>query len=440
VAARLARLLAERTQAPRVAVNPAAVKAVSRDLGFALSEEQESVLHVLAGEKVAVLTGGPGTGKTATTRAVIRLFQQANLRVLLAAPTGRAAKRLSETTGEDACTIHRLLEYKPVNSKFDRNEDNPLDADLLVIDEMSMVDNILMHHLLKAVRTSTRMLLVGDADQLPSVGAGNILRDLIASERIATIRLHRIFRQEAGSSIIENAHRINAGEMPHLSAKPEHGANFFFFNAPEPEAIRDTVLDLCTHRIREKFGFDPMTQVQVLTPMYRGMVGVDHLNEALQNKLNPGRDVPCGNRSFRVGDRVMQIKNNYDKEVYNGDVGLVRRIEPQENALFVQFPDQPVKYDFKELDQLVLAYAITVHKSQGSEYPAVVLPMTTHHFPMLQRNLLYTAVTRARDLVVIAGSHKAVAIAVKNNKIEERYTALGERLKRALDDSGLFKV
>jgi len=438
VADKLARLVAARDKGARIPVNAATLKAVSRDLGFTLSEEQESVLHMLAGEKVAVLTGGPGTGKTATTRAVIRLFQQAHLRVLLAAPTGRAAKRLAETTGEEARTIHRLLEYKPGNSKFDRNEDNPLEADLLIIDEMSMVDNILMHHLLKAVKLTTTLLLVGDADQLPSVGAGNILRDLIAAERIATVRLSRIFRQEAGSTIIDNAHRINAGEMPHLTAKPGDGANFFFFNAKEPESIRDTLVDLCTRRIPEKFHYDPMTQVQVLTPMYRGLVGVDHLNEVLQNKLNPGKDVPCGNRSFRIGDRVMQIKNNYDKEVYNGDVGLVLRIEPQESILFIQFPDQSVKYEFKELDQLVLAYAITVHKSQGSEYPVVVLPLTTHHFPMLQRNMVYTAVTRARDLVVVVGAHKAVAIAVKNNKIEERYTALGERLKKALDDHGLF--
>ena len=438
VATRMAALIAAGTGGKTGPLTADERRSVERGLGFALSGEQRRVMDVLAQEKVVVLTGGPGTGKTVTTKAVIRLFKLRGFRVLLAAPTGRAAKRLSEATQAPACTIHRLLEYKPMNSSFERNEENPLEADLVILDEISMMDTLLMHHFLKAVKTHTRLLLIGDVDQLPSVGAGNILRDLIASERVATVRLSRIFRQQQGSSIIDNAHRINCGDMPSLKAQGPD-SNFFFFNKNDPEEALAQILDLCTKRIPKKFRYNPIRDIQVISPMYRGVVGVDNLNKMLQQELNPARDVTCGNHTYRLGDRVMQIKNNYDKEVYNGDVGLVRHINVDANKLFVEFPEHRVEYLFSELDQVVLAYAITVHKSQGTEYPVVVVPMTTHHYPMLQRNLVYTAITRARDMVVIVGAAKAIAIAVKNNKIEERYTALAERIQAALDDKDLFR-
>ncbi|HOX28770.1 MAG TPA: ATP-dependent RecD-like DNA helicase, partial [bacterium] len=405
-------------------------------LGFSLSPKQISVINVICGEKTVILTGGPGTGKTVSTRAVIHIFEKNGYRVLLAAPTGRAAKRMTEATGKPSCTIHRLLEYNPRMNIFGKDNDNPLECDLLVVDEMSMVDVMLMYHLLKAVKHHTRLLLVGDADQLPSVGPGNVLRDLISSGAVPTVRLDTIYRQDSGSTIVNNAHLINQGEMPMMAG--DKNGNFFFSQQEDAESALDVMLRICTERLPRQFGLDPRHDIQTISPMYRGPLGVDNLNSVLQNKMNPGKDVVCGGKGFRLGDRVMQIKNNYEKEVFNGDIGFVRSIDIAAGELTVDYETRLVKYGFNEADQLVLAYAITVHKSQGSEYQAVVMPVTTQHYTMLQRNLLYTAITRAKRLVVLVGTKKAIAIAVKNNKIEERFTSLGERLITEMEKRTLF--
>jgi exodeoxyribonuclease V alpha subunit len=308
---------------------------------------------------------------------------------------------------------------------------------LLIVDETSMVDIMLMHYMLRALRDNSRLLLVGDADQLPSVGAGNVLRELVGCDMVPVVRLNRIFRQDEESSIVFNAHRINRGEMPVLTKK--HGSSFHFVEKDEPMEVQSMLLNLCTKFIPEKFGFRTLEDIQVLSPMYRGPVGVDSLNDVLQDRLNPNPPVACGGRTFRIDDKVMQTKNNYDKEAFNGDIGTVTRIDLENRALIVKYPEHEVSYDFNDLDQVVMAYAITVHKSQGNEYPVVVIPITTQHYPMLQRNLLYTAITRARELVVLVGSKRAIAIAVKNNRIEERYSALGKRLTRELASGpGLF--
>ncbi|MFH1538958.1 MAG: ATP-dependent RecD-like DNA helicase [bacterium] len=396
-----------------------------KSTGFTLDDEQFMALEVLASEKVVILTGGPGTGKTVTTRGVIQMFERAEKKVLLAAPTGRAAKRLSEATGSPAKTIHRLLEFNPKVGGFVRDAGNPLDADLIILDEVSMMDLWLFHHFLRAVQPRTRLLLVGDVDQLPSVGAGSVLRDLIQSNVIKTVMLKNIHRQAQKSAIVVNAHRVNNGEMPVVSNTRK--TDFFFIKREEPEQILKTVVGLCADRITSEFGYRP-SQIQVISPMYRGPVGVDNLNLKLQEKINPGKDFSCGPRTFRIDDRVMHIRNNYEKDVFNGDVGYIAQIDAEEKTLVVDYADRKVEYGFDETDQLVPAYAITVHKSQGSEYPVVVVVMTTHHYPMLQRNLVYTAITRAREMAIIVGTKKAVAIAVGNNAIEERYTALAERL------------
>lgn len=396
-----------------------------KSTGFTLDDEQFAALEALAGEKIVILTGGPGTGKTVTTRAVIRMFESAGMKALLAAPTGRAAKRLSEATGCPAKTIHRLLEYNPKLGGFVRDAGNPLQADLIIIDEMSMVDLWLMYHLLNAVKPRTRLLLVGDVDQLPSVGAGNVLRDLIRSNTIKTVMLENIHRQARKSAIVVNAHRVNSGEMPVV--RNTRKTDFFFIEREEPEQILKAVVGLCTDKITAEFKYRP-SQIQVISPMYRGPVGVDNLNLKLQEKINPGKDLKCGPRNFRIDDRVMHIQNNYEKEVFNGDVGYVAQIDTEEQTLVVDFSDRKVEYGFNEVDQLVPAYAVTVHKSQGSEYPVVVVVMTTHHYPMLQRNLVYTAITRAKEMAVLVGTRRALGIAIGNNAIEERYSALAERL------------
>ncbi len=351
--------------------------------------------------------------------------------MLLAAPTGRAAKRLNEATGEPAQTIHRLLEYKPTSGQqFLRDRFNPLDADLIIVDEASMIDTLLMNHLLKAVEAGSHLLLVGDIDQLPSVGAGNVLRDLIASGIVPTVTLDQIYRQAEDSYIIVNAHRINQGKMPKFE---KNSRDFFFFNAPEPEPAADLLIDIVSRRLPHKFGFDPLADIQVLSPMHRGLAGVGTLNERLQevlNPLGPGKEQhKFGQRLFREGDRVMQIRNNYDKLVFNGDMGRLIRLDHEDQVALVDFDGQTVDYEFYQLDQLVHAYAVSVHKSQGSEYPVVVLPLLSQHYMMLQRNLLYTAITRARQMVVIVGSKRAIAISVRNDKIAERNTSLAERMR-----------
>jgi exodeoxyribonuclease V alpha subunit len=402
--------------------------------GLVLNEGQRAAVRTAVTHKAAVLTGGPGTGKTTAVRTVIRLLESKGYSYALAAPTGRAAKRLAEATGREAKTIHRLLEFKPQKgSLFQRNEENPLEVDIVIVDEASMLDLLLTNHLLKAVNPESHLLLVGDVDQLPSVGAGNVLNDIIDSGRAAVARLTEIFRQAEGSLIIENAHRINRGEMPLFS---KQAVDFFLFPADDAERAADLVVDLVQNRIPHKFGLNPMGDIQVLSPMHRGAAGVGELNRRLQTALNspserggrPSAERRHGSRVFRLGDRVMQIRNNYDKDVFNGDMGRITALDPVDQVLTVHIDGQDVAYDFSELDELVHAYAVSVHKSQGSEYRAVVLPVLTSHYVMLQRNLLYTAVTRARELVVLVGTRRAIGIAVGNNKIMQRHTALDARL------------
>ncbi|GAP63091.1 exodeoxyribonuclease V alpha subunit [Ardenticatena maritima] len=404
---------------------------LDRQSPFPLAPEQQQAVRMAFTQRVSILTGGPGTGKSTVTGAIIRLLQAKGRSVLLAAPTGRAAKRLSEATGLPAQTIHRLLEFKPsAGNLFLRDRENPLDADMIIVDEASMIDILLMNHLLKAIPAGAHLLIIGDIDQLPSVGPGNVLRDLIESEQIPVTRLKTIFRQEADSYIIVNAHRINNGEMPIFA---RNSRDFFFFNQPEPEPAADLVLDIVARRIPQKFGYNPLTDVQVLSPMHRGAVGVGELNRRLQERLNPARaGVPeyrHGHRTFRIGDRIMQIRNNYEKRVFNGDMGRITQIDLEEQRLIADFDGDPIEYEFHELDQIVHAYAISVHKSQGSEFPVIVMPVLTQHYMMLQRNLLYTGITRAREMVVLVGSKRAIAIAVRNNRVAQRNTRLAHRLR-----------
>ncbi|MBW7881964.1 MAG: AAA family ATPase [Caldilineaceae bacterium] len=424
-----------------------------RASGFPLAPAQRAAVQTALTHRVTILTGGPGTGKTTTVRTVLHLCKRERRRVLLAAPTGRAAKRLSETTGEEAKTIHRLLEFKPGEGMaFQRNEENPLDGDLLIVDEASMLDLTLTNQLLKAVPPGMHLLLVGDVDQLPSVGAGNVLKDIMAAigdlphaepgttqsgrllsgspaRSYAVIRLQTIFRQEAGSFIITNAHNINRGQMPAIDN--ENATDFFLFKTEDPERAAQLCVELVTTRIPRRFGIPP-EDIELLAPMHRGAVGVGALNGALQQALNPPApnrpEKMVGSRVYRVGDRVMQVRNNYDKDVYNGDMGRITAMDTVMHRVTVTFDGRPVGYDFLELDELVHAYAVSVHKSQGSEFPAVVIPVLTTHYLMLQRNLLYTAVTRARRLVVLVGQPRAIAMAVRNDKVTQRFTGLMERL------------
>ena len=415
----------------RSAIGEGAVQIVSvSSVGAALSEQQLEAVRALMSPsgKVMVLTGGPGTGKTTTVRAMIEVCEKRGLRYALASPTGRAAKRLAEATGRAAKTIHRLLEFSPQEG-FKRNAENPLPIDLLIVDEASMLDLLLANHLLKALMPSTRLLLVGDVDQLPSVGAGDVLRDVIASGRAEVIRLNVIFRQAQDSLIVTNAHRINKGQFPEF---PKGARDFFMFTQDDPDKAAALVVDLVSSRIPKKFGLKP-SDIQVLAPMYRGVVGVSNLNPLLQAALNPPApnkpERKLGGTLFRVGDRVMQTRNNYDKDVFNGDIGRITALDLEEQTMTVNVDGRPVTYDWLEADELVLAYAASVHKAQGSEYPCVVLPLLTQHYLMLQRNLLYTAVTRAKKLAVMVGSRKALAMAVKNNKVAQRYSALDVRLR-----------
>lgn len=397
-----------------------------------LTERQQTAVQMALTAKVSILTGGPGTGKTTTLRTVIALLQARGYRALLASPTGRAAKRLAETTGAAAKTIHRLLEYSPQGgSHFKRNADRPLECDLLVIDEVSMLDILLANHLLKAAPSHAHVLLVGDADQLPSVGPGRVLRDLLESLAIPSVHLDAIFRQAAGSGIIANAHRINSGELPVFQGH----ADFFFFPAAEPERCAELTVELVAERIPRRFGYDPRRDIQVLAPTHKGAAGVANLNRLLQAALNPPAPGKAeklfGATTLRLGDRVLQLRNNYDLDVYNGDIGVVTAIDPVEQLLHVTFDDErAIAYDFGQLDELGHAYALSIHKSQGGEYPVVVAPLLMQHYTLLQRNLLYTAVTRARKLVVLVGDRKAIAVAVGNNRVVARYTGLAARLNR----------
>lgn len=396
--------------------------------GQDLSEEQARALGTVLSNPVSVLTGGPGTGKTTAIKALIAAVEGAGKRYALASPTGRAAKRLSEASGRPASTIHRLLKYSPADG-FGLNAENPLHIDLLVVDEASMLDLLLTYSLLKALEPGTHILFVGDIDQLPSVGAGDVLRDVIDSGIVPVSRLNVIFRQAADSHIISNSHRINRGEQPEF---PKQSSDFFLFPVNSPEEAANWVEDLVTRRIPERFGLHPMRDIQVLAPMYRGLAGVTAINARLQASLNPPGvlkpERTLFGQTFRPGDKVMQIKNDYDKQIFNGDIGFLKEISQVEQTLTVEFDGRGVIYDWSETDQLVLAYAVSVHKSQGAEFPAVVLPLLTQHYMMLQRNLLYTAITRAKKLCVLISNHKSIAIAVKNNKVTERFTGLAWRL------------
>ena len=408
---------------------------LAQNRNMLLTEKQRTAVQMAYNSKVSILTGGPGTGKSTSIRALLMVLRKSKIEVALAAPTGRAAKRLTEATGAvgfQAKTLHRLLEYAPHDNTYQRNEENPLPYKFVIVDEVSMVDILLFYHLLKALPPDAHLLLVGDADQLPPVGPGNVLRDLLRSGAIPSVVLTELFRQAQQSQIVVNAHRINAGQMPSL--KRESGGDFFFVAEEDPIRAQHLVLDFVQRRIPTHYHLNPMTDIQVLSPMYKGPVGVTSLNEELQARLNPTAFVSLewGGRVLRLGDKVMQVRNDYDKDVFNGDVGWIRTIDRENSTIKVEFLEEAgpllVSYHFHELDELVLAYAVTVHKSQGSEYPAIVLTLVNQHYMLLQRNLLYTAITRAKRLCVIVGQSRALEAAVRNNRVALRNTGLAERL------------
>lgn len=412
-----------------------ALEWVQRQLSIKLAENQVKAVRFAVEEKLLVITGGPGTGKTTIINAVLKIFSRLGVKIMLAAPTGRAAKRMSEACGKGARTIHRLLEFSPVKGGFQKNDQDPLDCHLLVVDEASMIDTVLMYHLLKAVPAGVTLILVGDVNQLPSVGAGNVLKDIIGSVAVTVVELNEIFRQARQSRIVVNAHQVNNGLMPELNATAAGdpaGSDFYFIQQEDPEKVLEIILELIRERIPHRFGFNSRDDIQVLTPMHRGVVGAANLNLRLQDVLNPGEDrITRSDRSFRNHDKIMQIKNNYEKSIFNGDIGRITQIDPFTQKVVAVFDDREVTYEHSELDEIVLAYAISVHKSQGSEYPAVVVPVLTQHYLLLQRNLIYTAITRGRRLVVMVGTRKALAIAVNNDKVRQRYTNLKRRLSNS---------
>jgi exodeoxyribonuclease V alpha subunit len=400
--------------------------------GLTLAPEQRDAITQAVTAKVMVITGGPGTGKTTLVNGIIQILSKKGRVIVLAAPTGRAAKRLTETTGCEAKTLHRLLEFSPKSHRFERNRERPLEADVFIIDEASMLDVVLANDVLKALPPGAQLVLVGDVDQLPSVGPGRVLADVIDSGVVPVVRLKHIFRQAQESLIVTNAHRINRGEMPQwpLRAGQTPKPDFYFVECAEPEQVLAALKETVQTRVKRGWGFDPVDDVQVLTPMHRGSLGAGNLNLELQALLNPhGASLTRGSRTFRVGDKVMQLRNNYDLEVFNGDIGRVLRVDAVEQQLVVRFDEREVTYEPGDLDELVLAYACSIHKSQGSEYPCVVMPLHTQHYVMLQRNLLYTGLTRGRKLVILLGSRRALAMAVKGTGAARRFTSLSERLR-----------
>jgi exodeoxyribonuclease V alpha subunit len=431
--------LARRMQAMlSVPVEPAEIEAesiakkVHQKLAINLSAEQLQVLEKIFSHRLAIITGGPGTGKTTLLRSISTLFQAEGRRLLLAAPTGRAARRLAEVTRRKASTIHRLLGYSFTDNGFLRNRDNPLDTDAVIIDEASMVDMVLMNNLLAAVPLSARLVLVGDVSQLPSVGPGNVLADMIDSGSIPVFYLSKIFRQDRESAIVVNAHQVREGKLTDFPESPviDDLSDFYFLEQSDPDRTAARIVELCCEELPAKFGLDPVNDIQVLTPMHKGAVGTINLNNLLQKALNgqPGAEKTTG-ISFKSGDKVMHLKNNYQKEVYNGDIGIVDKIDDQNAELTVNYYGKTISYEFDELDEMTMAYAISIHKSQGSEYPAVIVPLMTQHYVMLQRNLLYTAMTRGKELVILIGTRKALKIALKNDKPHRRLSSLTHRLR-----------
>lgn len=419
-------LAGEVDEIPRV---EAAIAGFEAELKIALSEQQKSAVWEACKHKVLVITGGPGVGKTTLVRAIVDVFESTKTAVHLAAPTGRAAKRLAEATGREAKTLHRLLEFDPRSGSFRRGQDCPLDDGLLLVDEASMIDLMMALAVAEALPTRGRFILVGDIDQLPSVGPGAILRDFVASGRIPLVRLTTIFRQAGGSLIVENAHRLLEGELPTKSAESDRKADFFVVERKDAETAAVDLVHLVTKRIPEKFGFDPKSDIQILTPMHRGVIGTAELNQRLQAALNPvGAEMPFRGAVLRVGDKVMQTHNDYDREIFNGDSGIVLEVNAQKRRVTVDFDGRLIACEDDELDSLVLAYAISIHKSQGSEYPVVVVPVMTNHFVMLNRNLIYTAITRARKLCVLVADPRALRIAVSEDRREARLTRLATRL------------
>ncbi|MBR9984431.1 MAG: ATP-dependent RecD-like DNA helicase [Desulfosarcina sp.] len=412
---------------------------VLKKLSITLSAQQEEILSQLLSHKVSVITGGPGTGKTTLVRSITAVMERLGQRVMLAAPTGRAARRLSEVTGRPAATLHKALGYNLADGRFERSEDDPLAADVVVVDETSMVDTLLMADLIRAVPVTATLILVGDVFQLPSVGPGNVLSDLIRSRKIMTFELTEIFRQDEQSAIVVNAHRVRSGQPPVIAPPddPDALSEFYFMEQADPERVVETVVNLCRREIPRHLRLDPVRDIQVLTPMHRGPVGTLNLNRVLQDALNPtGEQVEVVGRRFRVGDKVMHLRNNYRKEVFNGDIGILDSIDLEDERAEVDYDGRKVPYEFVELDELSLAYAISVHKSQGSEYPAVVIPLLIQHYVMLQRNLLYTALSRGKQLVVMVGTTKALNVALKNDRPRQRRSMLARRLNPELPEDG----
>jgi exodeoxyribonuclease V alpha subunit len=431
IAAKFKQLATAETLYPAIEFEKAVAWCEQRT-GKTLAPSQREALKTVLSNRVVIITGGPGVGKTTLVNSILMILAAKKVKCLLCAPTGRAAKRLTETTGLEAKTIHRLLEVNPGTGRFSRDESNRLECGLLVIDETSMVDVPLMHSLVKALPTRAGLILVGDVDQLPSVGPGMVLQNLIESGIVPVVRLTEVFRQAAGSHIISNAHRIRQGEMPELRGT-DPTSDFHFVERDDPEGIAETLVKVVQNRIPERFHLDPIRDVQILCPMNRGSLGVRELNLSLQKVLNPPRSgeaaVERFGWRFQRGDKVIQTENNYDKDVFNGDIGIVEKVDAVEQEVTIRFDDRPLKYDFGELDEVSLAYAISIHKSQGSEFPAVVIPLAMQHFMLLQRNLIYTGITRGKRLLVLVGQKKALGIAVRNDKTQRRYSGLLASLK-----------